>query len=155
MTTPARPSHFRETPEERTELEPQQDYPTEAEVEVDDDYGWPAADMEPIPVYITEVPPVDQKITDWNAATIVVSDGEPIQLTGANRNRTRLLVRNNDAANSVRLSRDAITPGYLAYTLPAGANVEMLHNSGLWAACDAGETAEVSVLTEYDLKDVE
>lgn len=150
---PGRPSHFHEDQNERVPDAKQGtvDYATTV---ADDqvDYGFmPPAESQP--VYMTEAPPVVRYIKRWQPATYNVDSADPkgIRIAGNDRNRTRLLVANLDAANSVYLTLDQQNknPAF-ARELAAGKEVEMFHNSEVTAFSLVGNP-KLTVHAEYEV----
>lgn len=156
-TGPTRPSHFREDPNVRTDLnESTLDYPdTDMSPDSVEDYGWPdnIRIESPVPVYQVAAPPGDKTLTDWSAATYTVSDN-PIQIgETANRSRRRMLVRNLDDANSAVILREQTDNPFMGFTLPAGAEVELTHNHSVWVRA-LTDDVEVTTLAEFDVEDL-
>lgn len=156
-TGPERPSEFRESVEERTEIEAPADYPTPDQDGKFDaaqsfqpvEHGEPAVSP-PVPVYQVVPPPDVRVFTDWQPNTMGLN-GQPVLLAGANRRRTRLVVRNLDAANPVFLARQGGSNAQMgAYQLPPGQDVEIFHNSQVYAFSTVDGT-QVTLFAEYDL----
>lgn len=159
---PVRPSEFRESVEERTEIEAPADYPTPDEsgdFHVQEQLGYPAPHGEPTvaePVGVYQVlPPPDVRVfTDWQPDTIGLN-AVPTLLAAANRRRTRLVVRNLDDTAVVYLSRQGNNSQAMgAYAIPAGTDVEIFHNSQVYAYSDVDGT-QVTFFVEYDLEEPE
>lgn len=147
---PGRPSHFREdknvsVPRDNTDP----DYGTGEETVPQ--LGFIPA-PEPAPVYLVEAPPAATNVREWSAGTYLLTT-VPTQIIGGNPSRTRLVVRNHDAANSALLIRKQMDMATVnGFEIPAGQSEEMTHNSAVWARSNTG-TCEVSVFAEYTLKD--
>lgn len=121
------------------------DYPTEVdkEPELPEDV-W--SEDTPIPVYIvdrTETP----ELQNWSSERFQVVDSA-IQLAGARRNRTRMVVK-NEGADPVFIDPEQSVTSAFSFRLAANEEVELLHNASVWARCDATESAQVSVIQEY------
>jgi hypothetical protein len=137
-----------ETVEERT-VEPEQDYPS------GEDTGHaivsPDADVDDaVLVRVVETPALPESFVDWQAFPAFIADNA-VQVAGANRNRTRMFIRNGNAAagESVLLMPEGTTPREFGYVLEAQDAVEFFHNGPVWAQCAAGESAPLSVFVEY------
>lgn len=146
-----RPPHFRESPEERTEIYPTQDYASAPEIE---DYPEKpahvidAGDDEPLRVDIGQ--PIPQpRARDWSANRTQIQNSRTTHLAGWEPNRTRLFIQNNDASVSVFLGRNETDLVFAMYELGPGESVEMWHQGDVWALCDGTDVAFVSVLQEY------
>lgn len=147
---PVRPSTFRETPEERTEIEPAPDYPT---TESTGDYAYAyesQTEPDPIPVYQVQAPPVDRTYLNWSAATMTLNANHETQVSGANRDRKRLVIRNVHNTATIHVGPQSTIHGYLAFELRAGEEIEMAHNDAVWAKADE-DGARITVLAEYML----
>lgn len=104
----------------------------------------------PLPVYQVQLPN-PQSISQWSGERFFVDSGQPVELAGAKRNRTRLLLKNK-GPNSVFLNDNSSVNTALAYELAMGDEpLELRHNSNVWAKCATGETASVSVVQEWDV----
>lgn len=142
-----RPPHFRETPEQRTEIEPTVDYPSAGEIEPYPEQ--PIELDEPLPVDTGATVPASEEPKDWSCSTVTVTDARHVQLAGVDNQRTRLFIRNNDAANAVFIGRGQTDPIFTMYQVEPGDFVELFHQRAVWAVCDSGLTAVVSVLQEF------
>lgn len=148
---PMRPTHFHEDQNERVGDDKQgpDDYVTEAP-EAPIRYGLqPPAPAQP--VFLTEPPPVVNPIRPWQAVTFILdaTDSTPEKILNNDRSRDRAVLANVDAANAIYLTERAgnKNPAF-ARILPAGKEVEMLHNTELWAFSLVG-TPNLAVHTEY------
>lgn len=154
-TQPDRPTEFRKTVEERTQEEAfPVEYPTSPDqIEPEGYYAahGETTHGEPAPVYMVEPPPRENNWTDWTAGTLGVGT-QPTQIGDASRIRTRFVVRNLDAVNPVYLSRLRTDSTMAAYTLPAGQEVEMLHNGPVAVQATVDGT-QISYFAEYDVED--
>lgn len=158
-TGPERPSHFNQdvneyAPRNSTEL----DYPvgTDADIEKEIPHGWVPPHTS-APVYLTEAPPKDRKLIKGSAMHLVLDTANrSYPLVGANRNRTRLKVVNSDDTASVALIFDENDNIQVAgFFLGPGDDVEMFHNSAMWAKVTGGDgAATVEVYTEYEVDDL-
>ena len=155
-TEPVRPSHFREDPNERTDLgRAELDYADEGQT-VHEVYGFPPNPRVeiPVPVYMVEAPPSDRTLRDWSAQTVTTNDTTSIQVgAAADRGRRRVLLRNLDDTDSVVLLRNSTDSDFAGYTLPPNTEVEFQHNHALWVRAVAN-TPQVSVLSEFDVDDL-
>lgn len=156
---PERPSHSMEDQNVRvsrneTELE----YPvgTDVTIEREIPYGW-VPPMESTPVYLTEAPPKDRKLIRGSAMHIVVTDTTiKVPLVSANRNRTRLKIVNSDDTTNVALVFGELDNINVAgFWLGPGDDVEMYHNSAVWAQLSGGDgAATIEVYTEYEVDEL-
>lgn len=144
-TKPLRPANAMKDIEERT-VQPGSDYATEA---YETDFGHEVNEEDALGVYLIQPPPSVHIDTDWHASTHTVSDTS-IQIMARNRNRTRAVVRNLDAALSVYLGRESMVHGYLGYTLAPGAELELTHNDAVWCKA-ATDDCLVTVMQEFTL----
>lgn len=144
-----RPPHFRETPEERTEIYPTQDYPSAPEMEgFPEEPFEPGDDEGPIQVDIGQnIGPAEPR--DWSANRTQVQNTRTTHLAGWEPNRTRLFIQNNDATVSVFLGRNETDLVFAMFELGPGENVEMWHQGDVWALCDGSDVAYVSIIQEY------
>lgn len=146
-----RPPHFRETPEERTEIYPTQDYASAPEIV---DYPeQPAHVVEedaPLQVDIGQSIP-QTRPRDWSANRTQIQNTRTTHLAGWEPNRTRMFIRNNEASVSVFLGRNETDLVFAMYELGPGESIEMWHQGDVWALCDGSDTAYVSVMQEYTL----
>lgn len=156
---PERPSHFNEDQNVRVSRdETALDYPvkSDASAEMQVPHGW-IPPMESTPVYLTEAPPKDRKIIRGSAMHLVMdTTGKKYPVVGGNRNRTRLKIVNSDDSASVALvfaETDSIT--IAGFWLGPGDDVEMYHNSPMWAEVTGGDgAATIEVYTEFEVEEV-
>lgn len=151
-----RPSDFRKSVEERTPVDAPSDFPTgvpgDTAIDTPDDYGWdPGAVERPVAVYIAAPIPSNRPLINWSSGTLLVST-KPMQIAGDDRNRKRLVVRNNDGTDSVYVMRNQTDQTFAGFLLPPGADVEMTHCSSVWAVAPNGD-ATVSYLAELTLEE--
>lgn len=152
---PVRPSHFREDPNERTNLnEATLDYPdTDQTPDVPEDYGFPLPERS-VPVYLTEPAPSDRTLVDWSSGTYTADTVRAVQVgSAAERGRRRIVVRNLDDANAVFVLRSNTDQNYTGYKIPAGSSEEFLHNSAVWVRAETADV-EITVFAEFDLADL-
>lgn len=153
---PVRPSHFREDPNQRTDLnESELDYADEGQT-VSEQLGFPDGPRVeiPVPVYMVEAPPSDRTLRDWSAATLTTSTTNAIQIgAAADRGRRRVLIRNLDDTDSVVLLRQSTDSDFAGYTLPANEEVPLSHNHAIWVRASANNP-QISVLSEFDVDDL-
>lgn len=155
-TEPVRPSHFREDPNQRTDLnESELDYADEGQI-VDQPLGFnedPRVEI-PVPVYMVEAPPSDRTLRDWSAGTFTTSTTVEIQVgASADRGRRRVVVRNLDDTDSVILLRSNTDSDFAGYTLPPNTEAEFTHNHALWVRA-AANSPQVAVFSEFDVDDL-
>lgn len=161
-----RPPHYGEGPEARTELgeagPSYEDYPTALDVGFDVETKATApdvADMEAIPVVVVGAPRESERRVTWRAQTVTVggvgaSSERPVQLSGAEAHRSRLIIRNLNATggDSVYLIPDSTTPpGDFGYELQPQDFLELYHSAAVWAVCVVGDTARVGISAEHVL----
>lgn len=110
---------------------------------------------EAIPTYQVQAPPGDPAIRRWAGDNYTLAPGAaPVRIAGQDRKRTRLLVANQDSANSLYLTtaeyggNAASRAG--AMVRPWG-EVEIGATDAVYAYTAAGSPVVVSVLTEYSL----
>lgn len=154
---PDRPSHFREDPNQRTDLnEATLDYPdTDKAPDSPEDYGWEDQPERSVPVYLTEAPPNDRVLRDWSAGTYTVDTVKATQVgSAADRGRRRIVVRNLDDANAVFALRSNTDQNYAGYKIPAGASEEFEHNHAIWVRAETADV-EVTVFSEFDIDEIE
>lgn len=156
---PERPSHFNEEQNVRVSRdETERDYPdrSDAAREMEVPHGW-VPPMESTPVYLTEAPPKDRKIVRGSAMHLVMETaGKKYPIVGANRNRTRMKVVNSDDSANVALVFGELDNIQVAgFWLGPGDDVEMHHNSAMWAEVIGGDgAATIEVYTEYEVDDL-
>lgn len=156
---PDRPSHYGQDNNEfipRNQTE--QDFPS-LEDSPEPHTGFLAA-PDPTPVYLVEAPPADRKIVAWRPETFTVdntatnTNAARTQIASNDRKRTRLIITNLDAANSVFITADAMNNNQaFAYELGAGKREEFFHNSAMWAFCASTKSAKIAVFSEYEVDD--
>lgn len=155
-TEPERPSHFREDPNQRTDLnEATLDYPdTDMEPDSTEDYGFPATEPS-VPVYLTEAPPGDRSLRDWSAGTYTADTVKAVQVgSAADRGRRRIVVRNLDETNGVYVLRSNTDQNFAGYKIPAGASEEFEHNHAIWVRAETADV-EVTVFAEFDVEELQ
>lgn len=145
-----RPSKADEQPLERA-VDPNLDYPTDESQDDHVEYGFEEPEVEPLPVYMVEPPPVEQELRKWTSEQLSVDDVAR-RIAGGNRNRSLLTVVNH-SSNDV-----FIGPGYDVNTgnsgrIEANSSQEFKHVQEMWAICSSGNTATLSVFTEYVVAD--
>ena len=160
MSEIERPPHYGQGPETRTEMgeagPSYEDFPTGS------DLGFAPMEAPPdeaIQVEVVGMPPTPDRLLSWRPNNVLVQgldvaasgSGRPAQIGGVNRNRTRLFVKNTNAAagDSVFLVTDSTTDAAFGYELQAQDTLELFHNEEVWAVCLPTETARVSYSAEY------
>ncbi len=134
---------------EHSENVPPPDYPAAPEAET------PPDDYEPLAVRVVEGEDRSVEPMDWNGRRVYVDDARPVKVVGRNINRRRLVIRNDDATNPVYLGRtenESVSSMFELAADESGANraeIEMTHQSEVWAICDSGGTALLSIMAEY------
>lgn len=124
------------------------DYPTDADTEPAPlQPGW--SEENPIPVYMVERPEIPQ-VMEWSSQRVPVTDNA-IQIVGARRNRTRVVVR-NEGTDAVHVGRDEQVTDAFNFRIAANEDLEMLHNGAVWARCASGDSATVNVMQEYTVE---
>lgn len=163
---PERPPTFRETPEERTEIEPLDDYdmspdaPSFEPFEAHEDERSGEDDDEAIPVYMVGAAPTEERIRDWQSASYTVSPGpNAVMVLGRNRNRIRavisvrqLAVGNFPIAIMRRSTDNRETAAMLWTTSVALVNaaagltqIELRHNDEVWVCSSNTIIADASL----------
>lgn len=135
------------TPEERTEYDAAPDYPVPGD-EAQGLVGTSEEFLEPIPVTIVDSP-APRETWRWAPNRFFINDARVVQVVGRDETRRRLIIRNLDEVNSVYLLDDSSRPTWAGFELPAHEELELLHNDAVWAQCGAGETAYISVASEF------
>lgn len=127
------------------------DYPTDADKATANEFDEPDwSEANPIPVYIVERPEIPQ-ILDWSSDRATIVDTESDQIAGARTNRTRIVVR-NEGPDPIFIDRGPETMPAFSSRLAANEREEMFHNGAVWARCDTGKTAVVSVIQEFTVE---
>jgi hypothetical protein len=137
-----------ETVEERTG-EPEQDYASS--LDVGHEPAVPLLDEDDaVLVRVVGTPDPPETNVDWEAFPVAVGTNI-IQIAGANRNRTRLFLRNINASggDSVSLMPTGATAREFGYVLEAQDSVEFFHNGPVWAQCASGESATLAAFVEH------
>lgn len=156
---PDRPSHFNQDQNVRVSRdETELDYPTvsDSTAEIAVHHGW-VPPMEATPVYLTEAPPVGRPIIRGSAMHLVMdTTGKKYPIVGANRSRKRMKVVNSDDTANVALVFGELDNIQVAgFWLGPGDDVEMHHNSAMWAEVVGGDgAATIEVYTEYEVEDL-
>lgn len=141
-----RPSHWNKDINQY-EQDPQLEYPTEMPDHVQALGFTPPPN--PTPVYLTESPPHARRIVDWAAQNVTVDATTPVQLSGADRRRQRMLVTNTGDTNAVYLSQGREDHLFMCYLLEPNQTVELMHNDFVWARCAPTLSTVVTWFTEY------
>ena len=104
----------------------------------------------PIPVYIVNTPEVPQ-ISDSSYERFIIVDSS-VEIAGKKRNRTRMIVKNESQSTAeVYIDKSQAVTTAFSFRLNAGDELELKHNDSVWARCDTGDTATVSVVQEYNV----
>lgn len=154
---PVRPSNTGDVnvraPEENVQVE----YPTEHYARVQYESGAAFRPQpDPVPVYMTEPPPTGTTLIRWSAytQTVLGTDKRAQAVAGLDPNRNKLVVRNNSAAGSVYLVRDATDIRAAGFQLAAGKELEMAHTSPVYVFSDEVNDVVISVYAEYGVEDL-
>lgn len=91
------------------------------------------------------------RLVDWAVERVPVDATQAVRVTGARRNRARLLVA-NAGPNTVYVLRTALQMPAFGYPLVMGATLELFHNEEVFAITAATETASLGVISEYDIE---
>src|SRR5688500_127873 len=130
MRGPQRPSHFGEDVNERVPREALDvDYPTK-------EYTPPAFGDKPVPdpVLVSVIDPVPevQKLVRFSALTMDVVAGGIDTVGGADRNRRKIIVQNNDDATSVYVIGGEFDITANGFRVLPGDKLEMEHTSEVY-----------------------
>ena len=146
-----RPPHYGEGPETRTEQGEAgpgyEDYPTAADIGFEG--AEPADTFEAVEVAVISVPPTATILTAFSARTVHIVNDRWSQILGENKNRTRAVVRNRTGGLDVFLSESGTGNAAFGFLLSPGNELEMTHNSEMWARCTGADEVDVSVLSEF------
>jgi hypothetical protein len=88
----------------------------------------------------------------WHTNRFTVDGVDTVEIAGYQPGRRRALVRNS-GPNTVYIGRQYNVDATFGYPVPSGAESELTHEQAMWAACAAGESADVAVLLEYEYRD--
>lgn len=147
---PQRPTHFGEDANERVPREKLDvDYPTE-------EYVAPVFGDKPVPdpVLVSVIDPVPevQKLVRFSAMTLDITAGGLDTVGGADRNRRKIIVQNNDDATSVYVIGGEFDITANGFRVLPGDKLEMEHTSEVYVRnIDAVETVNISVYAEYNV----
>jgi hypothetical protein len=112
----------------------------------------PDYDELPDPVVPLAVTIVDKALHErrlWRSA-VMVADANPRILLGRNPARTRCLIRNNDAANTVTIGDSNALSVNNGWLLPIAATIELFTEEEIYAiATDPTKTVLVHVMQEF------
>lgn len=124
------------------------DYPSENDTQPEHlaEPDW--SEDNPIPVYVVRTPEVPQ-ITDWSSERFIVSDSA-VNVAGSRRNRTRAVVK-NEGPDQVFIDPQQGLSSAFSFGLKLDEEVELKHNGAIWARCDSGDTATLSIVQEYNV----
>ena len=155
---PDRPSHFNQEQNVRVSSnETELDYPVgdDAVIEQGIPHGWtPAVDS--TPVYLTEAPPVGRPIIRGSAMHLAMDTADRrYPVVSANRNRRHMkVVNSHDTASVALIFGELDNIDVAGFWLGPGDDVEMNHNSAVWAVLADGAAATIEVYTEYEVDDL-
>lgn len=108
------------------------------------------SETNPVPVVIVSDAETPQ-FRDYSSDRFTVQANDAAEIAGAKRTRTRLLITNNDETNSVFIDKHPLMSVSMVYEIRADQTLEMFHNQSVWARCSSGQTADISVIQEYDV----
>ena len=125
----------------------------------------PVIEQIPVPVY--DVSPKDQpQIKDMTSQRFVIAS-DPVLITGARRERTRIVIT-NDGLKPVYIGTDPQIQADQAsgaigshFKLPnptataPPSMIELFHNSQVWCRCAAGDTTTVNAIEEFTVDNEE
>lgn len=147
---PQRPSHFNEDANERVPRETLDvDYPTET-------YGPPVFGDKPVPdpvlVSVIDPVPAAQRLVRFSAMTLDVVAGHVETVGGADRNRQKLIIQNNDDATSIYVVSGEFDINANGFRVLPGTQLEMENTAQVYVRnTDSVETVNISVYTEYSV----
>jgi hypothetical protein len=155
---PKRPDGFREAVEERTEPEPQMDYPDgspgDITLDTPDDYGYQEFGDRPVNVAIVSAAPADNPMVEWSTGTVTLSNERGQQVAGGDRRRKRFVVRNLSETDAAYITRANMDQPFAAWTLAPGEKEEFLHNGPIWARGEV-DGVPLTYFAEYVLEEAE
>jgi hypothetical protein len=155
---PERPSHYGQDnnefiPRDQTD----NDYPGPTEQSEPTNLGAPVIER-PTAVFLVEPPPRARTLKTWQPSTVTIDNlaasvnAGRQQIASNDRRRTRFIVANLEAANSVFITADAMNNNQaFAYELPAGKREEFFHNGPMWAFCAATKSAKIALFAELEV----
>ena len=114
-----------------------------------------AAEPEPEPIPVRIVTESARERLMWRTLRMRVNSTTPVQILGRDDNRraTRIKVHaqtDGQASGDVYLGHENSTQVYMGYQLSAGETLyPFTSTESVWACCDAGKEAEISILWEY------
>lgn len=159
---PVRPSHYGE---DNNEFIPRNQTHTDYATEEGADNvatGWAPPPQHPTPVYLTQSPPKARLIKKVQVETFTVdntvgnTNASRTEIASNSLNRTRLIIRNLSATDSVWITLDAMNNNQsFAFELPFGQREEFFHDRAMWVFCAATKTVKVAVLREYEVDELE
>lgn len=127
------------------------DYPTDADKPIANEFPEPDwSENNPIPVYVVERPEIPQ-VLNWSSERFLTVDTGAVQIAGSRRNRTRMVIR-NEGPDPVFVDPEASVMAAFSFRIAANEDLELLHNASVWARCDVGKSATVSVAQEYTVE---
>lgn len=155
---PVRPDGFRESVEERTELDPMEDFPTgtEDDIKLDspDNYGYQEHADRPVGVYITSPIPSDRPLIEWTGGTITLPDSYSTQIGSGDRARRRFMIRNLSSSDEMYITRAQMDLPFAGYTILPGDREEFEHNGPMWAR-GAAAGVRVTYMSEFVVEEAE
>jgi hypothetical protein len=160
---PERPSHYGEDNNEFLPYDnTDKDFATQEDAAAleEQKFGFPKL-IAPTPVYLVEPAPNARTLKRWHTETVTVDNtatsvnANRTQIASNDRHRTRLIVQNLDAANSVFLTPNPMNNNQsFAYELAAGKREEFFHNAGMWAFCAATKSAKIAIFGEIEVDEL-
>lgn len=103
-------------------------------------------DIGPVLVQIVS----DAVDTRWTATRYSIA-AEALLVVPYQPGRRRVIVRNL-GPNTVYLGKDYGTDSKYGFPLPSGQREEWEHESEMWAVCVSGETADIGVSLDYEVR---
>jgi len=104
---------------------------------------------EPEPVLVKVVRETARERLDWRVIRFNVNERAQ-QIAGRHETRKTLRIRNHDETNAIYIGNDAGLQSYTGYLIPAGAELyPFCSTEDVWAVCESGATAEISILFEF------
>lgn len=147
------PEGWRQTPEERAEIQAPPDYPMPDDKEPILNEIPGESELKPLPVTVVDSP--DPRETwYWEGTHYTVVTNRATHIVGRDNRRRRLQIHNNDASNNVFLMNTPnFDPLQDGYQLEPGRTLELLHNDHIWARSVAN--VQVSVAYEFSPHEAE
>lgn len=105
---------------------------------------------DPVPVFIVSPDVGAEGISSWNGGNYSVSGS--VEIAGRDHKRTRMFIINEDATNSIRISRVTASQPTFGALIGPGKQQELATQDKVYAiAATPGTTVNVSVVTEFGI----